>query len=94
MVEVAKIASNQNTTWLREIVWQGGHVPVSDITCRGNDTCIGDIGWEELMFSVLYKKNYMVDALENGSGRSLVNCDTMCVCSFNNDVRYGIANIS
>ncbi|RUS71308.1 hypothetical protein EGW08_020927, partial [Elysia chlorotica] len=33
------VSPNQRTTWSK-IVWPGGHVPVSEITCRGNDTCI------------------------------------------------------
>ncbi|GFR92528.1 guanylate cyclase [Elysia marginata] len=40
MVTVAEISSNQNATWIRQIVWPGGHVPKSEITCQGNGTCI------------------------------------------------------
>ncbi|GFO22154.1 guanylate cyclase [Plakobranchus ocellatus] len=41
MVTVAEVTSNQNLTVLNEILWDGGHVPVSEITCSANDSCMG-----------------------------------------------------
>ncbi|GFO41139.1 guanylate cyclase [Plakobranchus ocellatus] len=44
MVTVAEVTSNQNVTVLNEILWDGGHVPISEITCSANDSCMDVVG--------------------------------------------------